>query len=170
MGIEAGRTRLGESVREKVSWLKATLNPGFILGVVLVVTGVPATYFSYFIMRSVFPAAIWMSITLIGTVCLFMTFGRTNSATEARKAYRRELILIVVSLIVAFGSLNFILAAVKVTALSVYFIFDALAFLVLALAYHDFSRGTRARLNAAAALILVVFFALVVYKIKLMMG
>jgi len=167
MIIQIRRMNRHESGNARTNGLKTLINPRGILGLALLLTGAPATFYSYFILRSVHLAAVWMSATIIGMTALFVTFGIAYSTEEECSIFKQKFKSFILSLIAAFGGLNFVLAATKETALSVYFIANALAFMVLVLAYHDFSPATKSRLHAAATVIFAAFVAIVLYKVSL---
>ncbi len=154
------------------AWLlavKPVINPPAILGISLMITGMTTFLFFCFALKAILPAALCMSASIVGLSTLLLATVTIPSAKE-RLMFNRKLVSFVVSLSIAFSGLNMLLAATKETVISIYFIADAIAFLVLALARYDFKPEAKSRLNAAAAVILVVFFAIVIYKIKVMMG
>ena len=72
---------------------------------------------------------------------------------------------LILSLVIAFGVLNTVMAFLGQKDISVYFIVDAIAFLVITLLYTYLNPRARGALNAVSEVVFAGFLAIVVLKV-----
>ena len=72
---------------------------------------------------------------------------------------------LIISLVIAFGVANTVMGFTGQTDLSVYFIVDAIVFLVITLLYVYLNPRTRGALNAVSAIVFAGFLVVVVLKV-----
>lgn len=72
---------------------------------------------------------------------------------------------LIISLVIAFGVANTVLGFTGQTDLSVYYIVDAIVFLVITLLYVYLNPRTRGALNAVSAIVFAGFLVVVILKV-----
>jgi hypothetical protein len=72
---------------------------------------------------------------------------------------------LIISLVITFGVLNTIFAFLGQKDVSVYFIVDAIALLLITLLYSYLNPRARGALNAVSGVIFVGFLAIVIFKV-----
>lgn len=72
---------------------------------------------------------------------------------------------LIISLVIAFGVANTVMGFTGQTDLSVYYIVDAIVFLVITLLYVYLNPRTRGALNAVSAIVFAGFLVVVILKV-----
>jgi len=72
---------------------------------------------------------------------------------------------LILSLVISFGVLNTVMAFLGQKDISVYFIVDAIAFLVITLLYTYLNQRARGALNAVSGVVFTGFLVIVVLKV-----
>ena len=136
----------------------------------LFLTGLLLTFFAYFVVKSAPLGALGVSATIIGLTAIFINHSSSKNSWDTKDLIIREkLKRFLLLLAAALGGVDAIILAFDREAFfSVYFIANALVFIVMSLAYSvEFGAKAKTGLNAVATIIFVIFVALVAYKISL---
>lgn len=72
---------------------------------------------------------------------------------------------LIISLVIAFGILNAVMAFMGQKDISVYFIVDAIAFLIITLLYSYLNPRARGALNAVSGIVFAGFLVIVALKV-----
>jgi hypothetical protein len=143
---------------------RGLVNSYQIFGLLALPVGFAVTLFGVFTLRSGPVGGVGVSAMVLGLTALCLAPNAPQSGETCDRLLRQTLNGIILRLGATFGVLNIILATAQQADISVYFIADCLAFLVIALAHVGIGPRTRTDLNFVATVLFAAFLVVVVLK------